>query len=84
MPQHFGSTSELEWADSSADSRVYPHFSLNDRRFDYFEIGNLDYPRRFRQALERSIIWFRTSVMEPAINRLEFLSRMMAPTREEL
>jgi ABC-type iron transport system FetAB ATPase subunit len=29
-------------------------------------------------------ISFRPSVMEPAINRLECVSGMMAPTREEL
>jgi hypothetical protein len=35
-------------------------------------------------ALESVIIWFRPLVMEPAINRLEAASGMIAPTREEL
>jgi hypothetical protein len=37
-------------------------------------------PRRWKEA----IIWFRPPVMEPAINRLEFASGTMAPTREGL
>jgi hypothetical protein len=37
----------------------------------------------FPQRLERKYNLVRPLVMEPAINRLEFVSGMIAPTREE-
>ena len=41
-------------------------------------------PRLSRSLEKDAIIWFRPLVMEPAINRLEPVSGMIAPTRDEL